>query len=77
MDVKYTMYTSIKAKTVDTPPVLQNSKQTEGENSKPVPSTCHEGSQEVWSYSESQNYIPVVSFPPCLINPRQKSSQYH
>jgi hypothetical protein len=77
MDMKYTIYISLKVKTVDIPPVLQNSKHAEVENGKPVPSTCHESIQEEWSYNESQHYIQVVSFPPCLINPRQKSPSTH
>jgi hypothetical protein len=76
MDMKYTIYISIKVETVDIPPVLQNSKHTKCENGKPVPNTCHEGIQKEWSYSKSQHYIPVVSLPPCLVNPKQKSSQY-
>ena len=45
MNMKYIKYTLTKVKTVDIPPAIQNSKHTEGEKGKPVPSTCHEGIQ--------------------------------
>jgi len=42
MDTKYIKYILITVKTVNIPPVVQNSKHTKGEKDKPVPSTCHE-----------------------------------
>jgi hypothetical protein len=45
MDMEYIKCILIKVKTINIPPVVQNSEHAKGEKGKPVPSTCHEGLQ--------------------------------